>query len=267
MGHADDDVVDAGIAGSLNRQIEQRDQRLATLDRKALGPDELLLDELLEDDRVGQAGQNAQLAAAAQLQTVSRPFHALLQPLALGEIVDVHELHANGAAVGFAQPFNDLARRIRIAARERVGGNLLIQIRFPDPVIGGVQFGRGGARQSQRVHAGDHVTAHAVGSDDLIDAILQADRRSHRSIRSRARSGLSRGFRSRWRPVCGGQMTVALFRSSGGDLLEVLPPFVGNGRGIAFVIRVEAFNKGQIHVSWPVDLLRHGEFCGPSPSR
>src|SRR5690606_8363794 len=71
VGHADDDVVDAAVAGPLNRQIKQRNQRFAAFDRKALGADELLLDELFKDDGVGETRQDADLTAATQGEPVA----------------------------------------------------------------------------------------------------------------------------------------------------------------------------------------------------
>ncbi len=56
VGHADHDLVDALVAGLLDRQVQQRNQALGAFEREALGADELFVDELLEDHGVGQVG-------------------------------------------------------------------------------------------------------------------------------------------------------------------------------------------------------------------
>ena len=72
MGHAQHDLVDALLAGLLDRQVQQRDQALGPFQRKALRADELLLDELLEDHGVGQPREDAQLLVAGERRGGSR---------------------------------------------------------------------------------------------------------------------------------------------------------------------------------------------------
>jgi hypothetical protein len=72
VGHAQDDVLDALAAGVLDRLGEQRDQALGALEREALGAGVLLLDELLEQDGVGQAGQDVDLVVRAAARCGSR---------------------------------------------------------------------------------------------------------------------------------------------------------------------------------------------------
>ncbi len=81
VGHAEDDFVDALLAGVLDGQIEQRNERFRTFQREAFRPDVFFTNEFLENDGVGQAGQNAQLLVPAQLDAVAGAFHPLLQPL------------------------------------------------------------------------------------------------------------------------------------------------------------------------------------------
>ena len=45
------DFVDPLLAGSFDRQVQQRDQAFGPFERKALRAEESLLDELLEDRR------------------------------------------------------------------------------------------------------------------------------------------------------------------------------------------------------------------------
>jgi hypothetical protein len=117
--HADHDVADALRAGLLEGEVEQRDQALAALERERLRADVLLLDELLEHDRVGQLGEDAQLGVARQLDAVAGALHARLQPLAHLEVVDVHELHADGPRVRLAQRVDHVADRGGVGERGR----------------------------------------------------------------------------------------------------------------------------------------------------
>jgi hypothetical protein len=77
VGHADDDLADAVLAGDLDGQVEQRDQALAALERETLGAEELVRqDELLEDLGIGELGQDAELLFAGERRVVARPLHA-----------------------------------------------------------------------------------------------------------------------------------------------------------------------------------------------
>ena len=105
MRHAEDDFLDALLAGFFDREIEQRNQTFGAFERKTFCADEFLADEFLERDGVGQSRQNAQLFVAGELDAIFGHFHAALQPATNAEVVDVHVLHADGAAIGVAQPF------------------------------------------------------------------------------------------------------------------------------------------------------------------
>ena len=98
--HAEDNLFDPLLAGGLDQQVEQRDHALGALEREALGPDVVLVDELLEDLGVGELGEDAELLFAAELEPVLRRLHPLLQPEALFGIFEVRELDADRAAVG-----------------------------------------------------------------------------------------------------------------------------------------------------------------------
>src|SRR5207248_9864500 len=88
-------------------KAKQRNQTFGALERKAFRADELLMDEFLEDDGIGQAGENAKLLAAAEVDAIGSAFHPLLKPLTHEQFIDVHELHTNRPAIGIAQPLDD----------------------------------------------------------------------------------------------------------------------------------------------------------------
>src|SRR5690606_4572033 len=81
VGHADADLVEAVLRRLRQDRVEQRDERLAALEREALLPDELRLQERLE--RLGgvEAAQDAQLVLARRAGVPG--LEPLLEPLAL----------------------------------------------------------------------------------------------------------------------------------------------------------------------------------------
>ena len=194
MRHAQHDLFHAVGRRLLDRQDEQRDQALGPLERKTLRADELLLDELFENHRVRQAGEDADLLIAAQGAPVLADLHALLQPLAHLLIVDVHELHADRTAVGVPQAAEHRADRGGGAAGQRLRRHRTAEVVRAQAVIGGIEFRRLRPRQVQRVDGRDHVAAHAVRPDHLVNAILRSDglliagrRRQRRAVGSRAK--------------------------------------------------------------------------------
>ena len=164
MGHAQDDFLHALVAGLFDGQVEQRDQAFGAFERKAFCADEFFANELLESDGIGQAGENAQLFLAADLDAIFGRFHPFLKPATNAEIVDVHELHADGAAVGIAQTLNDVAQGQKALAMHRLAGKTAIHVRFGEAVMRGIEFGGNGAREAEWIDVGDHVTADAVGA-------------------------------------------------------------------------------------------------------
>ncbi len=64
MGHADDDLLDALAGGVGDGQVEQGNEALGAFERKALGPDELFMDEFLEHHGVGKACEYSKLLVA-----------------------------------------------------------------------------------------------------------------------------------------------------------------------------------------------------------
>jgi hypothetical protein len=71
--HAQHDLADSLLRRPLDRQVQERDQALAALERKALRAQKLLAHELLEDHRFGQAREDPALLFAGQRFPVRRP--------------------------------------------------------------------------------------------------------------------------------------------------------------------------------------------------
>lgn len=80
-----------------------------------------MLDELLEDDRVGQPRQDAQLLLARQVLAMADVLHPLPEPRPPFEVIDMHELDTDRAAIGGAQRVENLAERPDRWSRSPVG--------------------------------------------------------------------------------------------------------------------------------------------------
>ncbi len=95
VGHADDELLDAVLPGRLDEQIDHRDHALGSFERETLGADVVLVNELLEDLRLGQLREDANELGAVERSVVTRRFHLLLEPLARLRVFDVRELDAD----------------------------------------------------------------------------------------------------------------------------------------------------------------------------
>ena len=168
------------LAASRQHGVEQRDQRLGALEREPALPDELGLQEHLE--RLGdvQPGQDPHLLVVVGGPV--RPLHPLLQPGALGRVLDVHVLQADGAAVGVPQHAEDLAQQHPRLAAEAAGRELALQVPQGQAVLDDVQVRVLALGVLQRVGVGQQVAAHPVGVDQLVypgglvDVVLVAGR-------------------------------------------------------------------------------------------
>ena len=100
---------------------------------------------------------------------VVRALDAVLDPLALLRVLDVHELDAGGAAVRVAQHAQDVAQLHHGLAREAADRELALQVPQGEPVLGDVEVGVLALAVLQRVGVGHDVAADPVGVDQLED--------------------------------------------------------------------------------------------------
>ena len=102
-----------------------------------------------------------------------RPLDPILDPLALDRLLHVHVFDADRAAVGVAQDAQDLAHlQSSLAARERAGRELAVQIPQRQAVALHVEIVVAALAVLQRICVGHQVAAHPVGVDHLQDAGL-----------------------------------------------------------------------------------------------
>ncbi len=173
MGHAHHDFANALVAGLFDRQVQQRNQALGPFQREAFGAGEPLLNELFENRGVGQPREDLQLFLPAERYAVLGALHAILQPLADGQVVHVHELHGNRTAIGVAQPLQDAPQGEHVGAVDRVGRKRAVHVGFGEAVILRIELGQIRPRHPQGVDVGHQVSAHTVGPHQLVDAVLQ----------------------------------------------------------------------------------------------
>ena len=166
--HADGDLVDAGARRVSQDVVEQGDQGLAALEREALLPHELGLQELLEGFGTDEGVQDVALRLGGG--GLVGALDAVLDPGALLGVLDVHVFDADRARVGVVQAREDVAQQHLVGAAEASGGEGAVQIPHTQAVGRDVQVGVAAHAVGQRVSVGGQVAARAVGVDDLRDA-------------------------------------------------------------------------------------------------
>ncbi len=172
MSHADDDLIGAMLGGAFDSHVDQRNEAFGSFERKTLSPDELLLNELLEDDGFGEVGEDADLLSAGETKAVLGPLHSLHQPVLDVKVVDVHELHADRSAISVSQAIENLAEGEPLGTVDGVGRVGSVEIFVGKAVEAGIKFNVSAARRRERTQVGDHVSTNAIRADELIDPVL-----------------------------------------------------------------------------------------------
>ena len=112
VSHAHDDLLHAVARTFLHNLVEDRDDRFATLERKALLADVAGVEEFLEHLALEQVAEHALFLGVGQRVLAQTAFlDPAAEPAADGVILDVHVLDADVAAVGLAQQLDDGAQR------------------------------------------------------------------------------------------------------------------------------------------------------------
>ena len=108
----------------------------------------------------------ARLPSRVKLNFLVLALDALLDPALLRGIGDVHELDAEGLAIGAAQDGDDLAHRREFEAEHHVEEDLAVEIGLGEAVGARIEllFVRH-ACNAERIEIGVEMAAHAVGAD------------------------------------------------------------------------------------------------------
>ena len=168
MRHADDHLVGAGYAGLLHHPVENRDQRLSTLEREALLPDIAGVQILFQVFRRDHAIQNPVAPAFAKVGPRQRGFELYLDPALLRTVLHVHILGADRAAINLFEPTDDVAQRRVFDAEQRAGVELGIEIGFGELVARQRHLlDLGNRHHFQRIEFCAFVAVDPVGIDQL----------------------------------------------------------------------------------------------------
>ena len=240
MRHREDDLVDALIARLLDGEIEERDQAFRSLAGEGLRPGVLALDEGLEDDGIREPRQDAELLLPRELDPVPGGLHAVPEPPADGQVVDVHVLDPDGSAVRAPEVLQDLPETELAPTGDRAAREDAVHVRLLETVVGGVQLGLGLDGTPQRIEARDPVPAHAIRADELVDAVLEMRRPLGRAPLGPGRRRVEDAPGREGRAGVGGS-TVG-----GGEAVEVGPPVLGDGARVPDVPLEEILDEGEV---------------------
>ena len=170
MRHAHHHLLDAERAALLDHRREDRDQRVGAFERETLRGRVAELEELLEalggDQRVEHPGA----LLRRQLGIVRGRLHALLQPDALGSILELHVLDADRAAVRFAKPRDQLVQRRARAAAKAAALDDPVEVGRRETELRRLEQRVAGRRGRERVQVCDEVPELAIGVDEIEDA-------------------------------------------------------------------------------------------------
>ena len=144
VGHADDDLADAVGGGEVDRLVEHGHQQVEAFERELLLAEERAPQERLEALDLGEARQQAPLLVVGERPAVAAGLDRLAQPHPLVVVVDVLDLVGDRAAVGLAQPGEDVRERVAldVCPQDRGGDALLELGREAEPL--GVERGVAG---------------------------------------------------------------------------------------------------------------------------
>ncbi len=165
VGHAHHHLVQPRLGGRLEHRVEQRDQRLAALEREPLLAHVLRLQERLE--RLGPVEPEQDLLLLLGVRLGVLDLDALLDPAALLRVLDVHVLDADPAAVAVAQDAEHVPEPHLLLAGETADRERPVQVPQGQAVLEHVQVGVLADGELERVGVGHQVTAHPVRMDQL----------------------------------------------------------------------------------------------------
>ena len=238
MGHPQHDLLNALLAGFLNRKIQQRNQALGTFQRKTFRSNKFLANELFKSDGVGQARQDTQLFLTRELQSIFGPLHPALQPAPRLQFVDVHVLHADRAAIRIAQPLQQRAQRERSFVGEGFAMDWTVHVRLGESEELRLELGGRGLGQTEWINLRNPVPTHAVEPNQQINPVLHPGNFCIGQV-------LGRGFRvnrgrieNAERPEGRTEARLGKAQFAVPKICKIALPIGGDGRGIAQVTLV-----------------------------
>ena len=166
--HAEHKLLDPLLGPNAQDRLERRHQQLGPLDPEPLGAGIAPVEKPLERLRGGQNLQFLFFRRVGQARPRVAVLEPPLNPLPLGEHLDMHVLDTDAPAIDLAQQTDDLAQGRALAPEQIVNENLSVEIGFGKPVGPVVQFRVTGAPlDPERVEIGFEMAAHAIGADQV----------------------------------------------------------------------------------------------------
>src|SRR5262249_8487372 len=154
--------------------VEDRHQRIAALEREALGGRIANLEELLETFGLDELIEEPQPSRVGEHGLVEGRLHLLLEPDALLPIEDVEILGGDGAAVGRLQAGHQPAQWHPAAAAEAARVDHPIEILLGEAEVRGLEQRMALRLRSERIQMRDQVTELAIRVDQVVDALERA---------------------------------------------------------------------------------------------
>ena len=166
VGHSHDDLEHPVRAAALDDGIEQGDEHLPAFERKPLLAHVILVQKVLEQFSGVQLVDDPPLLLEIEGGPVAYRLHPLEQPVADVEVLDVHELDADGPAVSLAEDRQQLAERA-VIVRSELAEEDPVQVGLGEPEGRELELlvGLRPRHKLQRVEVGQVVAHLAVGVD------------------------------------------------------------------------------------------------------
>ena len=135
MGHADVDLGDAHQAAIFDHRFKRRNRTFAAVEPEALGADVFAGEQFLPLLGVNDLRQDRLLAFGRELDLGVLALHPLLQKAPLLDLVDVHVLEADVAAVIRLQHMHDFAHGRLLEAEHAADPDRAVEILGSEAVI------------------------------------------------------------------------------------------------------------------------------------
>jgi hypothetical protein len=164
MRHADDDLVEAELAATLDDLLERRHHRFAAVEPEALGAGIFHVEEALEALGLDELLQDRRLALGCELDLPA--FDAILKPGALLGVGDMHVLNPDMATISALQDVEHLTQRAEFEAECAADIDGTVVIGLGEAVGLGLELGvLAAGDELERVELGGEMAARAIVAD------------------------------------------------------------------------------------------------------
>ena len=168
MGHADENFLNALLGTFLYHGIQCRNQRLTTLERKALLADKFFLEELFEQGSLREFLQNLNPVFYADARAVGE-LNVLAHPGLQLHVLNGHVFDADGVAIRQLQVVDNLLQRRRPDAHLRSRLKNRIKVRRRQAEVTQAQIRAVHATRSHRIGLREEVAPDAVRVNQVDD--------------------------------------------------------------------------------------------------